>query len=227
MRTATLIEIVENIRFEIGNGAGLTQGVASIPGTKYLAQRMQRQLYEMFDWPHLIIEQDVSLVAGTRYYDWTAPLNRDRVISIFVKWSNAWTPIKYGFDSSLYNASMPESTYQNSPVQFWRFHNDDQFEVWPNPADVHTLRVRCVRSLGAFTADSDVSDLDADLIAMFCASELSARMKSDDAEVKNAQAQSMLARIKAQMFPNKPFIYGGGPATVSTTRDYQLQGRKI
>lgn len=225
MRTATLLEIVENIRFEIGNGAGLTQGAAGIPGTKYLAQRMQRQLYQMFDWPHLIIESDVSMVVGTRYYDWDAPLNRDRVQGAWVKWSEAWVPIQYGFDTTLYNSSMPEDTYKNTPVRFWRFHNDDQFEVWPNPADVQTIRFRCLRNLGAFTADGDISDLDADLITMFCAAELAARMKSEDAEIKNAQAQALLNRIKGQMFPNKPFVYGGGIAQRSS--DYKLIGRKI
>jgi hypothetical protein len=226
MKTDTLTNIVQNIRFELGNTSGLTQGVAELPGIKYRAKRVQEQLYEVFNWPHMIIESDVNLVAGTRYYDWDAPLNRDRVLSVHVKWSQAWTPIEYGFDTTIYNSSMPEETYQVNPVRFWRFHNTDQFEVWPTPADVQILRFRCMKALGSFTSDSDVSDLDANLITLFAAAEIAAQRKSSDAESKNNQAQALLTKIKGQMQDQKPFVYGSRQV-LNSFGNYQLYGRKI
>ncbi len=211
MKTDTLTNIVTNVRHEIGAAPGTSQGIANIPSIKYLCSRIQDQLYDSFNWPHLIHEYDDSLVAGTRYYNFLPNLNRDRVLEAWVNFSSCWRPLEYGFDSMLYNSGFPETTYRSDPVQAWRFHNDTQYEVWPTPASAQTMRWRFVSKLTAFTADSDVSCIDSNLIALFVAAELLTRMKSADAEMKTGQAQAYLQKIKSQMMPAKTFVYGGEP----------------
>jgi hypothetical protein len=225
MKQATLLEIVKDIRLEIGASPSMTQGISMLPSIEYLARRNQEIIYNMFNWPHLIIEADETLVPGQRYYSFNERLNRDRIIGALVKWSNSFTPVKYGFNSTIYNASMPEGTYRADPALLWRFWEGDQYEVWPAPANYQTMRWRFVRNLNPFLAPDDVSDVDATLIVLFTAAELLTKMKSPEAQSKNAFAQAHFAKIKSQMQRTQTFVFGGGE-TPSANRDWTLKARR-
>jgi len=225
MRTAQLIELVTNVRHEIGMAPGFSQGVSGIASIKYLCARVQRELYDSFNWPHLIIEADESLLAGERYYSFDGSLNRDRILGAYVKWSSNWVPVDYGFDPLVYNASFPEDTYQSDPIQKWRFWEGAQYEVWPCPSsNDQLLRWRFVRNLNPLVNDSDVSDLDADLIVMFVAAEMLVRMKSPDAQAKSSAAREHLQKLKGQMMPKGTFIFG---ASDSEDRYTGMKTRKF
>lgn len=196
------------------------------PAIEHLARRTQEVLYEAFNWPHLIVERDIAMVPGERYYTFETTVNRDRILGAYVKWSQSWVPVRYGFDSSIYNASMPEDTYRADPVQLWRFYEGAQYEVWPNPASAQTLRWRFVRHLNPLIASTDYCDLDANLIVMFAAAELLQRMKSPDAESKNKIAQSHLMKIKAQLQRTTMFTYGGA-VQAHRSQDWTLRTRPI
>ena len=226
MKTAQLVEIVRDIRLEIGASPSFQQGVSMFPSIEHLARRTQELLYESFNWPHLIIESDEELEAGNRYYSFDKRLNRDRVLSAHVKWSNSWTPLKYGFNTTIYNASMPEGSYRADPVQLWRWWEGDQYEVWPTPANPQTLRWRCVRHLNQLVNPNDVSDIDANLIVIFAAAELLQGLKSPLAQSKNQIAQSHFNKLKAQMQRTTMFVTGGVQAP-SHNSDWTLRTRRI
>jgi hypothetical protein len=183
-------------------------------------------LYEAFNWPHLIVEADEQLLPGERYYTFNNRLNRDRILSAHVKWSNSWTPLKYGFNTTIYNASMPEGAYRADPVQLWRFWEDNQYEVWPTPANNQLLRWRFVRHLNPFDSNSDISDLDSNLIVLFSAAEILKGMKSPLAESKNQLAQGHFAKLKSQMQKTTMFV-SGGIQVPSHNSDWTLRTRRI
>ncbi len=235
MNTATLLELVTNIRHEIGEAPGFSQGISAIPSLKYLCQRVQQELYQAFNWPHLLVDIDETLVPGERYYTFNNGLNRDRILEVFVRWSNSWMPVAYGFDPLIYNASIPEESYRTDPIRKWKFYasfnegtqlwEDNQYEVWPAPATAQTLRWSCVRNLRPLVADADVCEIDSNLIVLTVAAELLTRLKSNDAQAKNATAQALLTKLKGQMMPSQTFTYGGdhNPAN----RQRPMWGRKI
>lgn len=225
MKTATLLEIVQNVRYELGFADGFTQGVADVPATRYMVRRMQEQLYESFNWPHLIAEYDLTLSAGDKAYTFVAPMNRDKTFSFHVKYSEVWRPVDQGFDTTIYNSTMPEDTYREDPVRRWRILDDTQFEVWPTPASEQILRWRGIKPLPQLVNDGDVSALDANLLTLFVAAQMAARMKSAQAGVLNDQAQALFQRLKGQGMSHKPFVYGG--ATDNRSHEWQLRGRKI
>lgn len=225
MKTATLLELVEDIRHEIGAAPGFSQGVSTLPSLKYLCRRTQEQLYNAFSWPHLTVELDEPLLAGERYYSFNDGLNRDRILGTWVKWSTLWSPVPFGFDTTQYNSSVEEDTYRSDPVVGWRFYQGTQYEVWPTPASTQTLRWRYIRNLNPLVADADVCDVDATLIVLFAASELLTRLKSADAQAKNSLAQAHFARLKAQMMPTRTVVYGGKSGQLP--HDYKLRGGRL
>jgi hypothetical protein len=226
MKKATLLEIVSDIRLEIGASPNIAQGISFLPAIDYLARRNQEIIYNSFNWPHLIIDSDETLVPGERYYSFDQRLNRDRIMGTWVKWSNSFTPVKYGFNTTIYNASMPEGTYRADPVQLWRFWEEEQYEVWPTPANEQILRWRCVRNLNPFLAPEDKCDVDATLIVLFTAAELLTKLKSTDAQAKNALAQAHFAKLKAQMQRTSTFVFGGTEAP-NSNMDWTLRTRRI
>jgi hypothetical protein len=75
-----------------------------------------------------------------------------------------------------------------------------QIEVWPIPASNNLkLMFKGLRPLRPLVSNDDVCDIDSTLLTLSVATELLARQKSHDAQIKLQQANLHLARIKGSL----------------------------
>jgi hypothetical protein len=115
-------------------------------------------------------------VAGQRYYDFPTTINPYRLFEVRRRWNSDDIPIQRGINWQEYSSLSSDADERQDPVISWDWYTNGsstQFEVWPVPASADcTLYFTGMRPLGAFTADSDVADLDDYLIALRAARDL-------------------------------------------------------
>lgn len=196
----TLEELLVMFRAETKQSLSSAQGLNTNESAKYALRRVQEQLYQDFDWPHLRVRRDEALQAGQRFYSFPADLNFDRVETSVVKGpapADAWQPVQYGITPAEYNTYDSEADVRADPVRRWAMYEGGQYEVWPLPATTGgTLRFTGIKSLSALSANQDTADLDDHLIVMFAAAEWLEANKSPLAKSKLAAAQSHYNRLR-------------------------------
>jgi hypothetical protein len=172
-RGQTLGKLLTDLRAEIGFATDSTVGQSENPALKVLLQRTQEILYDEYDWPHMQgVWYDVTLSAGQRYYDIPSQINYERAVRAQTLWGNIWSPISYGFDTSVYNLHDSDNDQRADPPEKWRLYSATKFECWPMPAtNGGKIRFIGTRKLATFEAESDVADLDDRLIVLFAAAE--------------------------------------------------------
>ena len=98
-------------------------------------------------------------------------------------------------------------------VGTFNFENN-QIEVFPVPANnsqadgTDSVRIHGIRNLSPLVAESDLADLDDQLIVLFAASEILARQTQADAN-KNLHKPAHYARLKARNAKTETFVIGG------------------
>lgn len=194
--TATLGEILIDLRGEMGQSLNPLQTTQVVPAHRVKVQRVQRMLWHDFAWPHLRTTWDVVMQAGEKLYDLPAGLALERLERVEVKWGSTWNPVARGIGADEWSAFDPDSDERADPVTNWMEAPDNQFQVWPLPAgtDNQTLRFTGIKALGPFVADGDQSTLDRDLIVLTAAAELA----KDPAEGQKfaARAQALYSKLK-------------------------------
>lgn len=208
----TLSTLVEQLRAEIGASTNVGQGVNQLPALQQTLRRNQERLWLDYDWPHLVIDRDEPLYGGQRYYTFDNDLDYNRIVGAWVKYANIFEPIGYGFNPTIYAAVNSEIGYKSDPVQLWRHYEGNQYEVWPVPTGVtnQTIRFRAIKKLAPLLANSDQADLDDNLIVLFSAAELLARLKAADAPGKLQLAQSHYRSLRRSTMKRDMFIMGNG-----------------
>jgi hypothetical protein len=207
----TLSNLVDQLRAEIGASTNVGQGVNNLSSLQQTLRRNQERLWNEYNWPHLIIDRDEKLFAGQRYYSFDADLDYNRILGAWVNYSNAFEPVGYGFDPTIYAASNSEIGTRSDPIKLWRHYEGNQYEVWPVPAGktAQTLRFRAVRKLTPLLANSDKADLDDILIVLFSAAEILARLKAADAPSKLQLAQAHYRNLRSNTLKQNMFTLGG------------------
>lgn len=214
-RNVTLAKLIEETRAEIGASTNVGQGIGSVPSLEQTIRRNQERLYQEYSWPHLIIDRDESLVMHGRYYTFSSDLNFERLLGAWVKYSDTWRPLEYGFDPMVYNTQDTENGEYDDPVRRWRHYEGNQYEVWPVPTanNLQKIRFRGLKKLSPLLSGTDTCDLDSTLIVLFSAAEILTRLKAADAENKLSVANQHYRTIRANFDKTQPFIMGGGVAT--------------
>ena len=86
-----------------------------------------------------------------------------------------------------------------------------QIEVWPLPASAQTLRVVGIRELRSLISNSDVADLDDQMIVLFAAAKILKAKKAEDWEDTLSAANSRRIKMRGRTKgASKMTIYGGG-----------------
>ena len=218
MRTQQLSVMVKNLRSEAGHALSVAQGTNQYETLKYLLARTQEELWTAFVWPDLIVRANVAMAAGQYLYPFPVSpvaMTYDMVRETWVAaaGSTSWSELPYGIDEDLIKPD-GTSTSRADPVQFWDVSGPDTFRVWPTPDTVGVnVRFKGQQQLAAFTADSDSCTVDATAIILFCAADLLARAKAEDATVKMQKAQRHLTKL-----------LGCATPTCFTGRDSELSG---
>ena len=206
-----LRDLIRGVRAESGKSLNVALGVAERDSLVYQIQLKQEWLYYEYDWPFLISQQPVPLIAGTALYAFPSTIAYDFVNEVWCSKDNvtSFTPVSYGIGPVQYNQSGVGS--RSWPVQKWSI-NGTQIETWPVPGETGFLRVIGRRALTAMVDDTDPSTLDGTLIVLNVAADILARQKSEDAKLKLAAAQRHLRNLQRRQNSNKqnPIVLGGG-----------------
>lgn len=208
--------LVDQVRLEIGSSSSATHGLNARANVVQVLQRVQRTLHQEHTWPHLRVVRSVTLVDGTRYYNFPADTDANTVTNVHVKDGSEWLELRYGIELSDYSIEDSEAGAKSWPPLKWRDTGEStpQIEVWPIPDQAGSLRLEAQRPLAAFSADSDTCTLDGDILVLMAAGELLGRNKQEDAALKIDQAKKLIQTIlgRAGGARRQPFILGGGGA---------------
>lgn len=218
MPTAQLSVMVKNLRAEAGHALSVAQGVNQYETLKYLLARTQEELWTAFVWPDLVVRADTPMVAGQYLYSFPISPNAMSYDMVREAWSSQgnstnWSPIAYGIDEDFIVPGTGENTQRGDGVSAWDVNGPTQFRVYPTPeTNAGWVRFKGNQALAAFTADADMSTLDATVIVLMAAAEILARAKAEDATGKMQKAQRHLQKLLGNKISakNKITTLGGG-----------------
>lgn len=220
-RGVALEQLIYNLRSEVGQSTNPAVSRSTRDRFVTMLNRTQRRLYADFDWPFLVIHRDILVQAGQRYYDFPDDIDMDRSHRLEVKYGALWQKV----GNKITNVQMSEfdsdRDVRSDPVWRWDYYLPDdsdtpQIETWPVPAtnaDPTTLelalRVHGIQKLKPLVNDADLCLLDADLLVLYSAAEILAKMRTADATAKLENANSLYIKLKGRATPSEPFTIGG------------------
>jgi hypothetical protein len=203
-RNLQFIELVQMYRQEAGHATNPSLGANEEPRIKARLRRMYRRFHSDYEWPHLNIERDELLQAGQRYYTQDPDLDYGdvRAVHVLENGYDHWREVKSGISFRARSWRDPED--REDPVRKWDVYEDDQYEVWPTPAtNGHILRFTGRSKAKALNSNTDLVDLDADLIVMFSVAEDLMRAGDQSFQSYLAQAERHYARLKSNSVKNE------------------------
>lgn len=219
-RGTQLLDLVAKFRAEVRQSANVSVGTDNLEHVKQLLRRTQNLLYADpgNDWPFLRMITTKALSAGDRHYNYPTNFNIDRVEAVFVMLNGEPHPLHRGIGIEDYAAFDPDQDERSSPVLKWDVRwtgSAEQIEVWPIPSEAQTLYFSSLRPLRALTSNSDVADLDDDLIVLMAAAEELEGAGLKDAKTKAAMAQKHLENLRKQAAGASPTVRMGQGGDVS------------
>ena len=117
-RNVTMQVLLNDLRSESGHSISSSMGQATQEMMINLLQRVQRRLWEDFAWPFLQVKKDITLQAGSRYYDIPAGLTLERVQKACFKYSGTWEKVSYGISPDDYTVYDSRFRAFNKGVRF-------------------------------------------------------------------------------------------------------------
>lgn len=178
-RLVQLGALITDLRAEIGQSQSTALGINYKPVLVRALQSAQNFLDIDHVWPFLRVFADKSMAAGSRYYDLPTNLAFDRITEVRFLWNDIWSqdPLPFGIGLQDYNMYNSDLDVRQDPVQKWDLRDTGtslQFEVWPLPFSNSTNSLRFIgkRALRAFQNDSDLCDLDSELLIQWAATGL-------------------------------------------------------
>jgi hypothetical protein len=201
--------MLTNLRAEIGHSTNVAAGINDRDTLLYYLNRTQLDLYRDYDWPQLIVDRDVQLADGQRYYTYPTDLAFDDIAHIWVRIETVYNELLYGigpYEMIVWNS---DQGFKSWPTQKW-MHNPDMgmFELWPVPdasaqAANANVRLRGTKTVTWMVNDGDENTLPDNLIVLFSAVEILQRDNAKDAEIKLQRANEAMRRHRARQFSHK------------------------
>lgn len=207
-RGSTFGQVVTKAREEAGQSANASAGRNITDALSQTVRRVYQRLHEGYDWPHLETYADFALQEGIRYYGYPSKVSSDRIVAVYALETEGhyWREISYGIGPSEWNRYNPERDERADPVRAWQ-RWESSLEVWPVPLTANgTLRVQGFPAPRYLTNESDVVDLDDNMVALYAAGEWLARQNTADAEIKMQEAQRLFDRLKANQSSSNPIF---------------------
>lgn len=221
-RGTQLLQLVENLREEVGRASSVAVGQSDLPGLKQKLRRTQEQLYDDYDWPFLRqIFPPLYMKAGEQYYDLPAGLHLERIEAVELWYSNFPRPIARGVTPRNYAIYDSAAGVRQEPALAWDVRwtgTAEQIEIWPLPvSNTQFLQFTGIRNLRPLVKDSDVADLDDQLIVLWTASEILARQGAQSAGVVLKLAQARLGTMKKRSKgAERTYRMGMGPGNTDS-----------
>jgi hypothetical protein len=224
-----LRDMLRDLRAEIGHSTNVAHGINDRDTLLYYLNRTQLDLYRDYDWPQLIIDRDVALADGQRYYNYPADLAFDDISRVWVMINTIYSELDYGIGPSEMIIWNSDQGYKSWPTLRW-MHNPDaaMFELWPVPdasaqATGSQVRMRGTKTVLPLVNDADESTLPDNLIVLFSAVEILQRDDAKDAALKLNKAMTAMRRYRTRQGAHKtrPLVIGGGGGDAQSRPGYQ------
>lgn len=222
MSVTTLGDLVNRLRLEASYSSSPATGLNQRDRLVYVLNRVQEELSLDYDWPGLLVDRDIPVVVGTRYYAYPSDLPFEHVNEAWLIHSTCYDRLPYGIGPEQLVLWNSNTGFRSWPIQRW-MHNADSnlFEVWPiaseAPPATSTTQAAAVRFRGTkllpwMVADSDVCVMPATAIVLYAAAEILAYEGAKDAEMKIDKAKEYLRRLRVRQSTTKsrPFVMGSG-----------------
>jgi hypothetical protein len=203
-----LSELRRQLRAEVGQTLNAAQGVNAQGQYDLALARQQQELWESYDWPHLMYSVDHPLFAGQEVYDYPPEMPFDAINKVFARNGTKFDPVLYGIDMGHTNEyqtrAWPPARWANSvKITNGKVVPAGQFRVLPMPGQDGALRFVGQAPCNPLVADTDICVLDSTLITLFAAAEILASQKAENASLKLQKAQQYLRRLLANMGADK------------------------
>jgi hypothetical protein len=214
-----LRDMLTDLRSEVGHSTNVAAGINDRDTLLYYLNRTQLDLYRDYDWPQLIVDRDISVADGQRYYTYPTDLAFDDITNAWVLIQTVYNELEYGIgprDMVIWNS---DNGFKALPTRKWMHHADDNtFELWPVPdasaqAIGASIRMRGTKTVKPMISDSDLSTLPDNLIVLFSAVEILQRDGAKDAQLKLQKANEAMRRHRVRQFTHKhvrPVAIGAG-----------------
>ena len=225
-----LADMITDLRAEIGHSTNAAFGVNDRDTLIYYLNRTQVQLYQDYDWPQLIVDRDIKLADGQRYYPYPVDLAFDDISHIWVLINTLYNELAYGigpYEMVLWNS---DTGFKAWPPRKW-MHNADQnmIEMWPVPdASAQNaaaiIRVRGTKTVVKMIEDSDECTLPDNIVVLYSAVEILQRDSAKDAELKLNKATEAMRRHRVRQFSHKhvrSMVIGGGGGDAQSRPGHQ------
>ena len=178
-------ELAKRLGFGAAGSAGINAGLLDS-----FLQNAQEQLYEQFDWRHLIKYDEKTTGVGQTLYDWATDCELTRIREISLYDGARWVPMIEGIDWA-----MRSDDTQSIPHRYERFA---QMEIWPAPDAAYTIRRYYTQSPARFTQDNDRASIDDALVFLHALTNAKAHYRHPDAQGYSSQLSAMMDKLKGK-----------------------------
>lgn len=227
---ATLLELTDMLRKELGRSTNVGVGVDDIPSLKHHINRAYALLRKQYDWPHLRhLPARIPLNAGQRLYDLPETLELDSLEKVVVFWGILPMELERGISYEEYAVFDSDNDVRSDPPQRWDLRFDGvtaQIEIWPLPASSeNTLMLEGTYVTPNLVDDSDRCLLDDNLVVLAAAARLLKRQGSADADTAVEEFNTHLANLRKRNGPSKRVVMGGVGDSVPKRTTVVIAGR--
>lgn len=196
-RGVSLSSLLDSLRAELSTVTQVNMTVQNKPILVRALQRAQNNLVVApgFTWPHMKARRYKNVSAGQRYYDIPADLDYDSIDKVQSLWNTIWSkPLDRGIGMAQYNIHNSDNDQRADPIRRWDIIDQSgtaQIEAWPLPVSNVTqgLLISGRRALKPLLLDSDVCDLDSEVLLMYAAGTYLETVDVIRANAKKAQAK--------------------------------------
>lgn len=200
-----LSELRRMLRAEVGQSLNPSQGVNAQGQYDMALDRTQKELWEAYEWPHLLYHVDMPLAQGQRYYPYSPDMRFDAILRVYVQTGGNWCLMDFGVPLSCYSQyggengqSWPAKRWGNVPtVTAGVTDATGKIEIWPVPSQAGSIRFEGQALPNNLVADADRAVLDDTLITLFAAAEILAGQKAENAPLKLTKANQFQRRLFA------------------------------
>lgn len=221
MHPMTLRDLLRQVRVETGQSLDPAHGPDQDHLTTHILSRIQRQLAHQFDWPILSVQGHLTLAAGQKLYSLQAiPALPDHIQKTYDFQNGQIDQICLGnhvLTKLSTSAIRADLSIRGLPTS-WSYTGDSLL-IWPTPdQNCPALTIYGKRAVAPLQESTDLSDLDGDLLVLFCAAEILMDIHQGKAKHKLSQASHHLQTLRAQISPTpKIFMRQSSHLTFGST----------
>lgn len=198
-RGVSLSSLLDSLRAELSEVTQVNLTIQTKPILVRALQRAQSALVVApgFTWSHMRVRETKNVSAGQRYCDIPTSLDYDRIDKVQALWNTIWSrPLTRGISMDQYNIYNSDNDVRSDPIQRWdivSISGATQVECWPMPASNTDdgLLFTGRRALKPLLVDSDVCDLDSEILLLYAAGTYLETVDPARANAKKSQAKAL------------------------------------